>query len=470
MRKHVVTSFLIFVLLVSMVFSGVQAHAASISSRDLSALGVYAVQAGRAKSAPSVDGVVSAGEYPYLRTVSAGDGLHLANEITGEELTDHVKEHFSFDFNSTRLSYGVTFDDAKAYCFMRVFAVDTVLTEAYHAGFGNAVAAVFSLGLAQDEDLVLYTSAWENTAFIRNGSCVAVTGQIGRAGSYFERYYCSWRPVNTPGFTDGDGFLWNGNGYKQYTGVTQRERDGGRELTVECAIPLAELLLTVPADQREAVAKALKDGTGPVYGCFSAGIILPGGGNLDTAILGTYRGSRDLDAGGNQPPLLPAPLYWTSTPPAASVTLPKAAPEGESGSDPAPQPGAESAPVATESGASFGLLPFSDPGAADGAEETDGDGALDDGDLEGLVPSDEGSEQVKYGETKSELSPWLGLISSIFLTVGTIFVFLTIRAMDKRDQHIREAEEKKVADRRSKRKEQEGLQRDRSRSRPRRRR
>ena len=38
---------------------------------------------------------------------------------------------------------------------------------------------VFSLGLAQDEDLVLYTSAWKNTAFIRSGSCVAVTGQIG---------------------------------------------------------------------------------------------------------------------------------------------------------------------------------------------------------------------------------------------------------------------------------------------------
>ncbi|MBP5289544.1 MAG: hypothetical protein J6Z79_06715 [Clostridia bacterium] len=447
-------------LAVGPLFADFPAFAGQLSAYDLSSLGLIAQRAAFVSAPPTADGVIAPGEYPASTVARFGDGLYLVDHGSGKDLTSDPAGAFSKDLTETTLTSGVSFDGTRAYFFLRCTSPDAgVFGESHQSGLGGAMAVTFSAGFSQSENLRAFSSAWTCTYCFRGDSCIGASGQITRyEPNAVERSFRSWGTASFESYRDASGYLWDGNGYKDTARSKLMKGDKGAEWIVECSVPLEELFLTLPPEQRNEVRNQLHSGSGTVHGCFSAGIALPDNGNsAERLLLETARGMADYDASGVKLFVLPAPLYWRGTPPTRASSQ-QTAPSVSANASPdfttaTQDPAGEGSDEVKEDDGSFPVPKRQGAGTVDIPEFADEaefvtETLTEEWNLSALTFPEEGGEMEEYeGEKDAGVSPWIGVIAGAFLALSTVFLFLVIRRMDIRDQRLREEEERKAEER-----------------------
>lgn len=426
--------------------------AEGVSAFDLSSFGLVSFRAGTVSCAPAADGEIRTGEYSASTAVRFGEGLFLAVPESGKDLTSSARDTIDFDPAGIEALCCIAFDSDTAYFAVRFTAPSpSFFPAAYTAGPGRALTVSFSAGLSQSPSLSDQSSVWSGTYYIRDNACVGASGEICRyenGAGILERRFRSWDNDGRDSYRDGSGFLWDGAGYAVRAGGALVRGEVMSELTVECAVPLAELMLTVPASERSEVQRDLKSG-GTVHGAFYAGVVLSqNAASGERTMLITARGAGELELQSPASELLLSPLYWRGTPPAPAKS---GSAERETSADPS----SDGSDDAGYGGTATGLTDIGFDPVLTETWETQTIPETWDPALVRYPGS--GNEMIEAEDPEpSALSPWIAVAAGVLLSAAALFLLLTVRAMDRRDRRRGEEEAKKIAARKEARKTGEG--------------
>ncbi|MBQ3865554.1 MAG: hypothetical protein II776_01535, partial [Clostridia bacterium] len=240
------------------------AGASSVS--DLSRGGVPALSVSFGSTPPVIDGTLAAGEYPAARTFSFGNGLLPVTLESREDLSGSIPGD---ELSGLRWDLGVSFDGAFFYLALRESGDDA---ERFGLSAAETVL-IFSIGLSPDPSLFGYTSAWTANYHFSGTRCAQVSGRAVICDSAgVKSMTCRFGEGMGRAdrcYTDESGVTWDSAKHASLAAASFYRAGEGYVFSAECAVPLGEVLLSVPEGERDQVRARLSDPafavTGSVY-------------------------------------------------------------------------------------------------------------------------------------------------------------------------------------------------------------
>lgn len=200
---------------------------------DLQAYGVHTFVSYKVDVAPTIDGVLSTGEYPGLSdSASLGDGLWVSNN-SGKQDYSNMSTRVD-GYNNIRLETYLAYDGTYAYIAEKVVTDKDILsaTETY-VRYGLNQSSLIPEANSRLQNQYKYTVSGES---VTNGAvaCERVYKKLDGAIS---------KKSPSAGYTDGEGTKWNNTTYKaaENNSATRTEEDGIVTYVFEYRIPLADI-------------------------------------------------------------------------------------------------------------------------------------------------------------------------------------------------------------------------------------
>lgn len=249
---------------------------------DLQVYGLHTFNAYKVATAPTLDGVVSTGEYAAISDVSAiGDGLSLTNS-TGT--TDYTDEYGSL-YAGFKITTYLVYDNEYAYI-AEVVEGDKEISVAMANGGDSTLNASVRYGLNQSPELSEAASRLSNTyTYTVNGSAIDVYSCSAGNRTYkvIDGAVSKTATLDDDPYTDASSVVWNKAEYKNHTAAGYSADADKHTYVFEYRIPLVDIAYSAagkydPATVSELLAK------NKFYGSyfFQVAVTRTGGADEDT--------------------------------------------------------------------------------------------------------------------------------------------------------------------------------------------
>ncbi len=262
-------SFLLSIFVIFCLAHQVSAEAlpSDFSLDDLSSFGIESLKLSRSIT-PTIDGVISEGEYTATDWIYQGKGLcFTADGVVNNEHLDAKQKNYVALYGS-----------------FLVLAMEAQLprnlVNAYdYNGSGPVYAVSFTLGLTPGNHPKLRASVWNQNYYFsaEDFDCAGVSGMrlvsSVEGPSRVALQLSTFRPsLSKNGFTDENGILWDGKRFSEYAAFSLVEKEDRVYAACEVMIPLEDALLSVPDEQKSTVRNSVLANQGTLCGGFSASL------------------------------------------------------------------------------------------------------------------------------------------------------------------------------------------------------
>jgi len=248
---------------------------------DLQAYGLHTFNAYKISAAPTLDGVISTGEYPIASDVSTiGDGLSLTNS-TGT--TDYTAEHGSL-YNGFKITTYLVYDNEYAYI-AEVVEGDAEISVALPNGENSTLNTSVRYGLNQSPEVPEAASRLSNTyTYNYNGGAMSVYSCSAGNRTYkvINGSISKTATLDDDPYVDASSVVWNKAQYKTATAAAHSENAGKHSYVFEYKIPLADIAYSAAGKYDAATVSSLLS-KGKFYGSylFQVAVTRTGGADGD---------------------------------------------------------------------------------------------------------------------------------------------------------------------------------------------
>lgn len=251
---------------------------------DLQAYGLHTFNAYKVSAAPTLDGVISTGEYPIASDVSTiGDGLSLTNSTgTADYTAEYGKQYDGF-----KITTYLVYDNQYAYI-AEVVESDLEISVALENGEKSTLNASVRYGLNQSPEVPEADSRLSNTYTYTydNGVLSAYSCSAGnRTYKVINGAVSQTITLDDEPYVDANSVTWNKAQYKNSTSAGHTEDAGKHSYVFEYKIPLVDIAYSACGKYDAATVSSLLS-KGKFYGSylFQVAVTRTGGADGNTQL------------------------------------------------------------------------------------------------------------------------------------------------------------------------------------------
>ncbi len=251
---------------------------------DLQAYGLHTFNAYKVSAAPTLDGVISTGEYPIASDVSTiGDGLSLTNSTGTSDYTAEYGEQY----DGFKITTYLVYDNQYAYI-AEVVEGDLEISVALANGGKSTLNASVRYGLNQSPEVPEAASRLSNTYTYTydSGALSAYSCSAGnRTYKVINGAVSKTVTLDDEPYTDASSVVWNKAQYKNSTSAAYTEDAGVHRYVFEYKIPLIDIAYSACGKYDAATVSSLLS-KGKFYGSylFQVAVTRTGGADGDTQL------------------------------------------------------------------------------------------------------------------------------------------------------------------------------------------